>query len=58
MMPGTNSPAGGTYLLQFHVASALRVNSPNPGGWYLTSNGEGKQLTIEMFNDQSNQKVS
>ena len=53
-MSATNIPSGGNYLLQF----GLEFNSPNPGPWYLTSHGEGKQLTIEHQNNHQNQVVS
>ena len=54
-MPATNAPAGGTYLLQF----GLDFNSPNPRPLYLTSHGEGKQLTIEpKSSNQHNQEVN
>ena len=50
-----NAPAGGTYLLQF----GLDFNSPNPGPRYLTSHGEGKQLTIEgKSSNQHDQEVN
>ena len=53
-MSATNIPSGGTYLLQF----GLDFNSPNPGRGYLTSHGEGKQLTVEVFTTEFNQEVN
>ena len=51
------APTGGTYLLQFGLEFSI-ANLPNPGPWYLTSHGEGKQLTIEHTNNHHNQEVS
>ena len=51
------APTGGTYLLQFGLDFS-NANLPNPGRSYLTSHGEGKQLTIEHITNDHSQEVS
>ena len=51
-------PVGEDYVFVFHVLTP-NANSPNPAGplqVFLTSNGEGKQLTVEPQN--INQQVN
>ena len=42
-------PVGEDYLFQYGLEFP-NVNAPNPGPRYLTSHGEGKQLTVEPQN--------
>ena len=48
-MSADNIPVGEDFLFQFGI-DFPNANLPNPGPWYLTSHGEGKQLTIEHQN--------
>ena len=50
------APTGGTYILQFGLD--FNTPGPNPGPWYLTSHGEGKQLTIANPTNDHNQEVN
>ena len=48
-MSADNIPVGEDFLFQFGI-DFPNANLPNPGPSYLTSHGEGKQLTIEHQN--------
>ena len=45
----------GIYLLEFHEEF---LKLPDPGPWYLTSNGEGQQLFIDHRSNLHNQEVN
>ena len=54
-MPVDILPASGIYLLEFHEEF---LKLPDPGPWYLTSNGEGQQLFIDHRSNLHNQEVN
>ena len=64
-MPAT-VPAAGIYRLQWGILDSSNLqllnanltDDPDPQGWYLTNNGEGKQLTVEFPTPTNHQEVS
>ena len=49
----------GTYIIEYGIEYSKGANSaPTPSPLYLTSNGEGKQLTVEHPTGALTQEVS